>query len=135
MNEPKPDKLHLTSLTPSLTVGDVNATLRFYTEVLGFEITERFEQDGRLGGAVLAAGEARLLIGQDDWKKGRDRQKGIGFRLYLGTAQSIDDLAAAIQARGAQLDREPTDQPWGTRDFAISDPDGFAITFSSEFES
>jgi len=74
----------------------------------------------------------RLMIGQDDWQKGRDRRKGEGFRIYCGTKQDVDALAAAIKARGGMLDTEPTDQPWGSRDFSISDPDGFKITIGKE---
>jgi uncharacterized glyoxalase superfamily protein PhnB len=68
------------------------------------------------------------MVGQDDWKKGRDRVKGEGFRIYCGTTQDVDALARQIKARGGKLDSEPADQPWGGRDFSLSDPDGFKIT-------
>jgi len=72
-----------------------------------------------------------LWLGQDDWKKGRDRVKGQGFRIYCGTAQDIDTLAAGIRARGGTLAEGPKDEPWGGRDFAVVDPDGFKVTFAS----
>jgi uncharacterized glyoxalase superfamily protein PhnB len=125
-------KLQLSSLAPALTVDDIEASLRFYTEVLGFAVLERFEQDGQLFGASLGAGKVQLLLGQDDWKKGRDRKKGVGFRIYCSTAADIDALAAAIKERGGELETEPTDQPWGARDFSVRDPDGFAISISTE---
>ena len=49
--------------------------------------------------------------------------------------QDIDELAAAIRARGGELAQEPTDQPWGARDFAVVDPDGFKISISSRMGS
>ena len=70
-------------------------------------------------------------LGQDDFQKGRDRQKGVGVRLYCTTGQDIDTLAADIEARGGELAQKPTDQPWGARDFAVVDPDGFAISIST----
>ena len=66
------------------------------------------------------------------WKKGHDRVKGQGFRLYCGTTQSVDALAEAIKTRGVTLLEEPKDQPWGGREFAVVDPDGFVISIGSE---
>jgi uncharacterized glyoxalase superfamily protein PhnB len=83
-------------------------------------------------GASMLAGAARFFLGQDDWGKGRDRKKGEGFRLHLATAQDIDQIAARVKASGGTLDSEPADMPWGVRAFAISDPDGFKLTISSE---
>ncbi|MCH7778516.1 MAG: VOC family protein, partial [Gemmatimonadetes bacterium] len=89
------------------------------------------EHEGQRVGAMISAGSVQFMLGQDDFAKGRDRQKGIGFRLYCVSEQDIDELAAGIKARGGTLDQEPTDQPWGARDLAVSDPDGFKITISS----
>jgi uncharacterized glyoxalase superfamily protein PhnB len=72
-----------------------------------------------------------VFLAQDDWQKGRDRVKGQGFRIYCDTSQDIDALARQVQERGGTLAEEPKDQPWGGRDFAVVDPDGFKITISS----
>ncbi len=85
--------------------------------------------------ASLEAGAVTIILGQDDWAQGRDRDEGIGFRLYCLTAQDVDQLASDIRARGGTLAWEPTDQPWGSRDFALVDPDGFKITISTETTS
>ena len=86
-------------------------------------------------GVSLQAGGVTFMIGQDDWKKGRNRKKGEGFRLYCTTTQDVDALAKEIQARGGKLDSEPRDQPWGTRDFSLTDPDGFKITIGADKKS
>jgi len=72
------------------------------------------------------------MLNQDDFAKGRDRKKGDGLRIWLSTAQDIEDLAAGITARGGHLDHAPQDMPWGDRAFAITDPDGFKITVIQE---
>lgn len=129
----QPETLRLRAITPSLTVNDLAASVAWYRDVVGFIVTEEFKDDeGRPIGAVLQAGEHHLLLGQDDFKKGRDRPKGQGFRLYCVTRQDVDQLAANIEARGGVLDQQPTDQPWGARDFALTDPDGFKISISTE---
>ena len=123
------DSLRLSSVVPGLTVSDLARSLAWYCDVLGCTIKERWEPEGVLVGAELAAGDVRFMIGQDDWRKGRDRVKGAGFRLYCSTTQDVDRLAAAIQARGGTLADEPRDG-WGMRAFAIEDPDGFKITIA-----
>jgi uncharacterized glyoxalase superfamily protein PhnB len=127
----KPETLRLKAASPGFTVDDIDRSLPWYRDVLGFTVKERFEKDGKLMGVELVAGSTTFYISQDDWKKGRDRKKGQGFSIYCTTGQNVDDLAAAIKARGGTLAQEPRDQPWGTRDFAVTDPDGFRITISS----
>ena len=117
--------------TPSFTVDDVERSLTWYRDILGFTVKERWESDGRLVGVEVAAGKTVFMLAQDDWKKGRNRAKGEGFRLHCGTTQDVDRLADRIKARGGTLTQEPTDQPWGQRDFAVLDPDGFKITITA----
>lgn len=123
--------LQATGIMPSLTVDDVQQSVAFY-EGLGFAVEERWEDNGVLLGVMLRAGAARLGLSQDDWKKGRDRQKGVGVRLYLESAQSIDELAARAKGAGVKLDTEPHDTSWGSRAFEATDPSGFKVTIASQ---
>jgi uncharacterized glyoxalase superfamily protein PhnB len=124
----QPETLRLRTVVPSYTVNDVEKSLAWYRDVLGFVVKERWEQEGKLVGADLRAGAVSIMIGQDDWARGRDRLKGVGTRIYCRTVQDLDKLAATIKARGGVLLHDPKDQPWGMRDFGIEDPDGFKIT-------
>lgn len=128
----RPETLRLRAVTPMLTVNDIAASVAWYRDVLGFVVKEEMKNDaGELQGGVLVAGAVTFLLGQDDFAKGRDRVKGEGFRFYLTTRQDIDQLAADIKERGGELLHEPTDQPWGAREFAIADPDGFKLSIST----
>jgi len=124
----KPETLRLRSIQPGFTVNDVHRSIAWYTNVLGFVLEEPWNRDGQLVGAELRAGSCSIYLGQDDFAKGKDRVKGLGVRLYCETAQDLDALAATVKARGGQLDHEPVTQPWGSRDFGITDPDGYRIT-------
>ena len=124
--------LKMSTVMPGLTVKDVGKSLAWYRDVLGFAVQQRWEHEGKLMGVSLQAGSVGFMIGQDDWKKGRNRKKGVGFRLYCTTAQDVDALARRIVARGGKLDQVPRDQPWGMRDFALTDPDGFKITIGAQ---
>ena len=125
--------LQLRSGAPGLTVNDIATSMTWYCDILGFAVKQRWEQDGVLHGGELTGGGASLYIGQDDWKKGRDRVKGEGVRLYLHvkTEREVDRLAADIKARGGALASEPHDE-WGVRSFNLEDPTGYKITVSSE---
>ncbi len=126
----KPETLRLGTLTPSFTVNDLQRSLAWYRDVMGFHVTDEWKDGEKVLGAQLTAGSVNVMIGQDDFAMGRDRKKGVGFRIYGSTRQNLDRLAEDIKARGGQLLQEPTDQPWGSRDFAVVDPDGFKITIS-----
>ncbi len=127
----KPETLRLRSYAPGLTVSDLERSLDFYTRALGFVPGERFEEGGKLVFVMLKAGSCELGLGQDDWKKGRDRKKGEGFRLWCRTTQDVDALAARARAAGAKITDEPKDSPWG-RAFSLDDPDGFHWTFARQ---
>jgi lactoylglutathione lyase len=127
----QPENLRLRSAAPSLTVSDIQKSLDFYRDVLGFAPKERWERDGVLQGVEVVAGSVTFWLGQDDWKKGRDRVKGVGFRIYCETSQNVDAVARRIREAGASLLEEPKDEPWGGRSFAVTDPDGYTITIAS----
>ena len=123
--------LQAKTMSSSLTVNDIQQSITFF-ERLGFSVTERWEEQGTLQGVMLQAGDVSLGLSQDDWKKGRDRQKGIGIRLFIGTKQDIDQSASRAKAAGVTLDSEPHDTEWKTRAFEVTEPSGFKITIGSE---
>ncbi|HYB95439.1 MAG TPA: VOC family protein [Vicinamibacterales bacterium] len=120
------------SIMPGFTVDDLAKSISFY-EALGFAVAERWEDNGQLLGVMMQAGKLMLGLSQDDWKKGRDRQKGVGFRLHIETTQNVDEIAARVKAAGVKLDMEPFDTQWKTRQFELTDPTGFKLTVSSEW--
>ena len=125
------DVLDARSLAASLTVSDLDVSLRWYRDVVGFTVAQTFEREGRLFAVSLRAGDVRVLITQDDGKKGVARSRGEGFSMMIETAQDVDGIAAAIRKRGGALDSDPMHSPWGGRIFRLRDPDGFRFAISS----
>jgi uncharacterized glyoxalase superfamily protein PhnB len=125
----QPETLRLRTIAPTFTATDLQRSIAFYRDVLGFMVGEEWREKGVLAGVEMHAGAITFMLNQDDFARGRDRQKGVGSRLYCHTAQDIDRLAAQIKERGGVLDQDPKDMPWGDRVFMISDPDGFKLTF------
>jgi uncharacterized glyoxalase superfamily protein PhnB len=125
--------LSATDLGCSLTCKDLEASLRFYRDAIGFAVAERFEHEGKVVAAVVAAGNCRIVLNQDDGKLGWDRIKGQGFYLQINVpgAADVDATAARIKAAGGALLSEPEDRPWGARMFQFKDPDGFKLGVST----
>jgi uncharacterized glyoxalase superfamily protein PhnB len=128
----QPESFRARALGASLTVKDLEKSVAWYRDVVGFHVDQKMERDGKLRTVVLMAGGVRILLNQDDGAKGWDREKGQGFSLNFSTGQSVDQLAERVKSHGVKLEREPTDMPWGARLFAFRDPDGYRLAISSE---
>ena len=128
----EPQSFRGRTLSASLTVKDIQKSLAWYRDVVGFTVDREFEREGKLRAVSLKAGAVRILIGQDDGAKGLDRTKGEGFSLQITTVQNVDTLAKRIKDLGGTLESEPADTRWGARVFRVQDPDGFTLVISSE---
>ena len=125
------EALQISAIVPSFTVDDLQKSMTFY-EALGFAVDERWEDNGTLLGVMLRAGKSQIGLNQDDWKKGRDRKKGIGVRLSFSTPGSVDEIAKRAKSAGITLKSEPRDTEWKSRAFEVVDPSGFLLTVFSE---
>jgi lactoylglutathione lyase len=123
----QPESLRLRSMSPTFTVNDLQRSLAWYRDGLGFFVSERWEEGDRLKGVMLKAGTCHIGLSQDDFSKGRDRLKGLGFRIWCETLQDVDAIAARLKAFGGKIVEEPGDR-WDTYSFTAEDPDGFKIT-------
>jgi uncharacterized glyoxalase superfamily protein PhnB len=112
-----------------LYVNDVVRTVEFYNEIVGAEVAQIHPPDGSepITLAILRIGNFSLMIhpqeADDDFQ---DQRVGVGIHLQL----RVDDIDAFYQHcldQGAMLSvsGEPVDQPWGWREFALKDPDGY----------
>jgi catechol 2,3-dioxygenase-like lactoylglutathione lyase family enzyme len=100
-------------------VKDVPSALRFYCDVLGFE--KEFEYGPYAG---VHFGECFIhLCAHTTWKR------PLGGGAVVVFADEVDAYCSAIKARGAEIALEPTDEPYGMRDFVLRDPDGNVLTF------
>ena len=127
------EAVQISAIVPTITVDDLQKSIAFY-EAFGFTVDERWEDEGMLLGVMLRAGKSQIGLNQDDWKKGRDRKKGIGVRLSLSmsTSQNVDEIARRAKSAGITLKSEPQDTEWKSRAFEAVDPSGFLLTIFSE---
>jgi catechol 2,3-dioxygenase-like lactoylglutathione lyase family enzyme len=120
---------------PIFNVADVEASLRFYVEKLGFTIPWRFDEDGRAFVAqVDRQGCSIILSGKWTEKIG----KGLLF-ISLNVEPptpaaeivALDGLRAELEARGVAV----KDGWWGYRLLVIDDPDGNQLLFNYSNET
>ena len=88
--------INATNLGCSLTCKDLEASIRFYRDGIGFGVAQTFEHEGRVVVAVLAAGDCRIVLNQDDGKLGWDRVKGQGFFLQINVAPAASVTTALV---------------------------------------
>lgn len=125
----QPESLRLRSIMPTFSVNDLQVSLAWYRDGLGFFVGDRWEEGGKLRGVTLKAGSCEFGLSQDDFTKGRDRAKGIGFRLWCSTTQDVNAIAARLRSFGGTIAEEPGDR-WDVYSFTAQDPDGFKITIT-----
>jgi len=127
----KPETLRCKSFSAALTADDIQASLKFWVDGVGFHVKQRWEKDGKLLGAELVAGACMIGISQDDWAKGRNRTKGVGISIYAETTQGVDALAERLRSRGVAFEG-PDTTDWGWRQVSLRDPDGFRFIVYEE---
>jgi catechol 2,3-dioxygenase-like lactoylglutathione lyase family enzyme len=120
-----------TDLSVSLTVSDLEASVAWYRDVVGFAVERQFEREGKAFATRLSAGPVLLLLTQDNGARGAARVKGEGLSLRFTTRQSVDAVADRIRAAGHTLEAPPF-EAFGMRAFRVRDPDGFLLVISSE---
>jgi catechol 2,3-dioxygenase-like lactoylglutathione lyase family enzyme len=129
--------LELTYLTPLVQVFDMPAAVRFYCEVLGFEVvTTSPEVDGPEGRhfqwARLRRGAATLLLNTPDDNGERpaqfDRSRWSGHAatcLFIGCSD-VDAAYEELRTKIPQLE-PPTIEPYGMKQLLLTDADGYEI--------
>ncbi len=106
---------------------DLEKTAQFY-EQLGFLVQK--SEDGlkiKLGNFTLAfVDENKVLI----QKEAHAKPKGLGVFTYIEVG-NVDEYFRSLKEKGIHTSSEPRDWPWGKREFAVKDPDGYKLIFYS----
>lgn len=120
-------------------VQDMPAMVRFYRDVLGFEIRE---EENTSNVYLVKDGTLFLLFRRSDFEKMAKRTFSYanGINGHYEIAMSVENYAAAdnsfkrIVSKGAAPVLEPSTQPWGQRTCYVADPEGNLIEIGSFVE-
>jgi uncharacterized glyoxalase superfamily protein PhnB len=113
-------------------IHDPELALAFYRDALGLEVRNDVAREDFRWITVGAASQPDVSIVLTNYLNGSPADNdALAALLAKGALNGVhfhsDDLDTAfetVSAAGAEIVQEPTDQPWGTRDFAVRDPSG-----------
>ena len=119
-----------------LFVEDMPLMVRFYRDVLGFEITEGEDAENVY---LIKYGTLFMLYARKNFEQMTSRKydyiKGLNghfeIALSVDTIDDVDTAYAEAVAKGARPVLEPTTEPWGQRTCYVADPEGNLIEIGS----
>jgi len=119
-----------------LFVNDMAKMIRFYRDVLGFEIKDEEDTNNVY---LIKDGTLFMLYERKNFEKLTNHKyeyiKGLNghfeIALYVDTFEEVDEVYQRVISLGATSVLEPTDTPWGQRTCYIADPEGNLIEIGS----
>jgi len=118
---------------PLLMVSDLDRSLAFYRDGLGFTVVGRADADGKAFWCRLERGGSSLMLQQaEEDEDGAPATWGRGMGLYF-VCDDADALHAELVRRGLRLP-PPSTAGYGMRQFPVPDPDGYSVWFESPTE-
>ena len=124
--------MNLTLSQCFVLVHDPDLALTFYRDALGLELRNDVARQDFRWITVGAPSQPGVAIVLTNYLNGSPADgEALAALVAKGALNGVhfhtDDLEATfekLRASGAEIVQEPTDQPWGTRDFAVRDPSG-----------
>jgi catechol 2,3-dioxygenase-like lactoylglutathione lyase family enzyme len=124
--------MNLTLSQCFVLVHDPDLALAFYRDALGLELRNDVAKGDFRWITVGAVSQPGVAVVLTNYLNGSPAdQDALAALIAKGALNGVhfhsDDLDASfekVRASGAEIVQEPTDQPWGTRDFAVRDPSG-----------
>ena len=106
-----------------LAVRDLVVATAYYIDVLGF--TKEPIDAG--GWSFLSRDAFRVMLGECSEENPADELGNHSYFAYWNI-DHVDEFYREIKSRGALLTSQPSDKPWGLREFTMTTPDGHRIT-------
>ena len=126
--------IEIRGLAPLLQVFDMPTSIRFYRDVLGFEIIHQSTEGDHFDWALLRLGNAELMLNtayeSDSRPESPDGARIAAHEdttLYFG-CPNVDATYEYLTSKGVQT-KPPTTAPYGMRQLYLLDPDGYSLCF------
>ena len=126
------DEPNVQQAVPFLRVSDIQASMRFYVDGLGFEMTQKWTPQGKLRWCWLQLGGAAMMLqeyareGLDSWVP--ESKMGVGVSVVFICRDALAIYRLALSRGIAASEPFVGNGMWST---TMSDPDGYRIEFES----
>ncbi len=123
----------LKRLIPNLMVEDVNQTIDFYKNVLGFDVLATVPETGKLNWAMLKQGNVEMQFQlreslTEELPIFKDKAIGGALTLYIDV-EGIEELHERLKDR-VTIVQDMHTTFYGTKEFVLQDLNGFVISFA-----
>jgi uncharacterized glyoxalase superfamily protein PhnB len=123
------------SLSPNLIVADVNRSVKFYTDVLGFALIASVPESGAYNWAMMLRGSVTVMFQtlasiREDVPTLNLSEGRSAATLYI-KVKGLDNLKESVAAK-TKLSVDLRTTFYGAREFAVNDPDGNVLMFAED---
>lgn len=115
-------------MSPQFLVSDVDRSIEFYTNQLGFDLDFRYEDF--YSGVIKDGHSIHLKLGNPSVEERQNRRENEDLDVVF-SVQEIEDLYEEYSARSVEFVQPLRDMAYG-KEFYIADPDGYIIGFLEE---
>jgi uncharacterized glyoxalase superfamily protein PhnB len=128
--------MKLKSLTPNLMVNDVEETIEYYTDILGFTLLKTVPEKGELDWAMVKRSDIVLMFQSkkslaNELPRLKGEKPGGGLTLYI-QIDGITELHEELYHNEVEIISDLESTFYDTIEFTIVDVNGYILTFSEE---
>ena len=116
-------------IRPLLFVSDIQRSISFYCERLGFTLEGEAKSQGRIFWCRLSRQGCSIMLQQEEEEDRPFDQRGKGIVFYF-VCKDADVIYQEFTERGLSL-RPPTTAYYGMRQIHVAEPDGYNLCFES----
>jgi uncharacterized glyoxalase superfamily protein PhnB len=125
--------LTVRQLKPLLAVADIQRSVEFYRDRLGFTLTGEAENEGKMFWCSMERGGSAIMLQQAEDEDGPAEGRGRGISFYF-ICDDADAIYAELTSRGLHLS-PPSIAYYGMKQVVVPEPDGYYICFESPVAS
>lgn len=121
--------MKLRSLIPVLDVRDVERSIDFYCDVLGFSVSDKVTWGGHTEWALLSSDNVQLMLCATQDADAEEIER-TGEGVFFLNHENLESLLLYLGSKGFEEQPDVLKPERGGRDFYLRDPDGYVLWFS-----
>lgn len=122
--------MHIRSSAPHLIVKDLQRSVEFFVEVLGFERPALWGEPPEFAMPQRDGFIVMLELARDSASRAHGDVGSWDAYFWI---DGVDDYADALRSHGAEIVEGPVDRPeYGMRELTVRDPDGHWLVFAED---